>query len=624
MTSLATEPCEPECNEVNEFLFTFIIKSFVLKNEDKYSGTEKQLTYTWDGNVIKSIAKDSVDEFIGSKQLIVYASPMAMFKKLRNSPIMLNLMIACDDLGTLKLPITHCFAEAVLCKDFESQQFINDFKFLRNEKVTATMEMDFVIQKVARESIAGILSAFDASNKIFQTNLKNKLKKQRGGNDDEADDDEGGEPCPEFACLNELPSHCKQKLELGEHAYKIINGHLINIRDKKGICGEACEVAKKYCKEYRKPTSASSSSPIDLNELFARKPTKAVCEEPSEESLNCDKFLQNPDMSKYYEKQMKKIDSNFDFGCGDGPCMISKKQKKRTKKSKVRNSPICPPLPIIPRDPQKTFVEKMKRKARGKYSYEFGNTYPLHRSHCSIRSNDDVENVPKAMGWRHDKVDLSNNKKWHPGQINNTVRLLMKHHLHPYPYDTLALSNTVRRNRLENHELCHEQSELETLQISKKNGEISFTMRPLKERKQLETDCNPYLNCTPLKFVLKKHPEEIKKHQARVIMKARGCMRKCACENIKLCRCLNGVEKKLLQIEMKRLSAELKMKTQMQFEDVYETSDSEIDFAFTPPSASNARHKCKADVAHTGMKISHFRIIFLNLILEIYSQRFTI
>lgn len=258
----------------------------------------------------------------------------------------------------------------------------------------------------------------------------------------------------------------------------------------------------------------------------------------------------------------------------------------------------------------------MKRQAQGKYSYEFGNSYPLHRSDCSIRSDDDAEFVPKAMGWRHDKVDLSNNKKWHPGQINKTVQLLMKHHLHPYPYDTLALSNAVPRKRFEIHEPCHEQNELETLHISKKNGEISFTMRPLKGRKQLETDCNPYLNCSPLKFVLKKHPEEIKKHQARMIMKARGCMRKCACEKIKLCRCLNGVEKKLLQIEMKRLSAELKMKTQMQFEDVYETSDSEIDFAFTPPSASNARHKCKADVAHTGVK--NLISAFFNLIFEFF------
>lgn len=337
MMTLARGPCEPECNEVNEFLFTFIIESFQLKNENKFSGMEIQLTYTWDGNVIKSIAKNSPDEFIGSKQLIVYASPMDMFKKLRNSPIMLNLMAVCDDLGTIKLPITHCFCEAVLCKDFNSQQFKNDFKFLKNEKETASMEMDFVIEKVPRESEAGILSAFENSNKIFQTRLRNKLKK-REPNDDDADDEEKDEACPEFACFDELPIHCKQKLELGEHAYRIINGHLINIRDKKGICGEACEVAKKYCKEYRNaPAVATSPSPIDLNKLFSsRQPAKTECQQLSEESLNCSKFLQNDDMLKYYEKQMQKVDSNFDLSCGDGQFMISKKQKKKTKKMKTK------------------------------------------------------------------------------------------------------------------------------------------------------------------------------------------------------------------------------------------------------------------------------------------------
>jgi hypothetical protein len=250
----------------------------------------------------------------------------------------------------------------------------------------------------------------------------------------------------------------------------------------------------------------------------------------------------------------------------------------------------------------------MKKKSRGRYSYEFGNSYPRPRSICEIPNGLHCnETVPKAMGWRHDKLMLSNNKKWYPGQINKTVRLLMKCHLRPYPYDTLMLSNAAARNRIENHETDDEcddvEQQKETLHITKRNGEISLTMRPLKERKQLETDCNAYLNCSPLKFILKRHPEEIKKHQARMIMKARGCMRKCSCKDIKFCRCMSCVQKKLLQIEMKRLSAALKMREEMQFEDVYETSDSEIDFVFTPPSVTNAVHKCKTDVAHTGEKI---------------------
>lgn len=339
MTSLAIEPCEPECNEVNEFLFTFIIETFQMKNEDRFSD-EKQLTYTWDGNVIKSIAKTSVEEFVGSKELIVYASPMEMFKKLRNSPIMLNFMASCDDLGTIKLPITHCFSEAVLCKDFNSQRIKNDFKFVKDEKETATIEMDFVIEKLPRESEADILKAFENSNKLFQKNLKKKQKKRKGLNgDDDEDDDDEAEPCPEFACFDELPEHCKKKLELGEHVYKIINGHLINVRDKKGICGEACEVAKKYCKEYRKSTSLTpSSSPINLEKMFSTRKSsqrKIECQQSSEESLVNKNFLKNEDMSKYFEEQMRKIKENFELGGGDGPCRIEKKRKRKSKKIKI-------------------------------------------------------------------------------------------------------------------------------------------------------------------------------------------------------------------------------------------------------------------------------------------------
>jgi Domain of unknown function (DUF4776) len=608
--TLSSEPCDPECNEVNEFLFSVIIESFQLKNEDKFSGAEKQLTYTWDGNVIKSIALDSVDEFIGRKEFLVYASPMEMFKKLRNSPIMLNLMAACDDLGTIKLPITHCFSEAVLCNDFNTQRFKTEIKFTKDEVEIATVEMDLMIEKIPRESVADVVKFFEVTNKNFQAKWKKKQKKQVGSNDE--DDEEQG-PCPEFACYKELPPHCKQRLELGEHVYKIINGHLINVQNKKSLCGETCEVAKKYCAEIQNdpssPPTASAKS-LKFNELFSspRKPPPPAikiptCSDLSEDYLGCQtqNILKSENISQYFLEQMKKIEKNFDFACGDGPNIKPYKKLKKKGNKKHEKTTLCSPKAIEPSNPKKTFINKMKRKVRRKYSFEFGNTYPQHHRSDYSTPIKKIEAVPKDMGWRHDKVILGS-KKWFPGQINKTVRLMMKHHLHPYPYDTLTLSNAVGRNQIESHKLCHaQQSEHETLRITKKNGEIFLTMRPLKERKQFETDCNPYLNCSPLKFVLKKHPEYIKKHQARMIMKARGCMRKCICENMKLCCCLSTMEKSFLQAEMRRLSLKLKMKEEMQFDDVYETSDSEIDFAFTPPSVTNAGNKCNVDVAHTGM-----------------------
>lgn len=323
-----------------------------MQKSEKFRDFEKQLTFTWDGNVIKSIAKESTDEFIGEKELIIYASPREMFKKLRYSPIMLNFMAVCEDFGTIKLPISVCFCETILCNEFKTQALENDFKFYKNSIETASMSMSFQIEKVSRDSVAGILKSLKNINENFQKNLRKKMRMKQG--DDEDDDEQ--EPCPDFACLSELPEHCRKRLELGEHVYKIVNGHLINVLDKKGICSEACEVAKKYCAEYRSTIKrqnevskfpAKTSSPIDLQKLFStQKPqdNKFDCEKYSEDdmkklsdnSLNCEKLLKSKDMAKYFEEQMKKVRENIDdLGCGDGPKVGKRKCKKKRKAKKV-------------------------------------------------------------------------------------------------------------------------------------------------------------------------------------------------------------------------------------------------------------------------------------------------
>lgn len=239
----------------------------------------------------------------------------------------------------------------------------------------------------------------------------------------------------------------------------------------------------------------------------------------------------------------------------------------------------------------------MKRKAIGKYSYNFGNSYPFHRSECNIIKS--CESVPSNMGWRHDKIQMHHQKSWYPGKIDKTVMNLMKHYLKSYPTDTIPLSNATRKMTIDDSS-CHDNELKSTLHVLKRNGEIFIEMRPLKERKQLETECNPYLNCTPLKFVIKKQPEETKRHKARVMMKSRGFNKKCNCNDIKCCRCISNVQKLLFQDEMKKISTELKMKKEMQYEDVHDSSDSEIDFEFTPPTVLNSGQKCMPNVAHVG------------------------
>jgi hypothetical protein len=256
----------------------------------------------------------------------------------------------CEDFGTIKIPISQCFAEAILCGDFKTQAIQNDFKFYRDGIETACMEMSFYIEKLSRDSIGDVLKSLEDANKIFQRNLRKKLKARQG---DEEDDDDELEPCPDFACLTELPEHCKKSLELGEHVYRIVNGHLINLRDKKGICGETCEVARKYCIEQRKIENeenlSKKSSPIDLQKLFSSRkpPNKMDCQNFSENdmkklsdnSLNCEKLLKSKDMAKYFHEQMEKVRKNFDdFSCGDGPKVGKRKCKKKKKSKKFLES----------------------------------------------------------------------------------------------------------------------------------------------------------------------------------------------------------------------------------------------------------------------------------------------
>jgi hypothetical protein len=183
----------------------------------------------------------------------------------------------------------------------------------------------------------------------------------------------------------------------------------------------------------------------------------------------------------------------------------------------------------------------------------------------------------------------------------------MKHHLKTYPYDTIAPSNVNRRIKIDGSGDDGNQLK-STLRVSKRNGEISVAMRPLKEGKELETDCCPYLNCTPLKFEIKKRPEEKKKHKARMILKARGIERKCRCTDIKFCRCMSRARKLLFQDELRQVSKKMELKNELKYEDLHDSSDSEVEFDFTPPTASILVPQCKPHVTHTGTQyeIKHF------------------
>lgn len=249
------------------------------------------------------------------------------------------------------------------------------------------------------------------------------------------------------------------------------------------------------------------------------------------------------------------------------------------------------------------FIKLMEMKFSRQYSYNFGQNYPLHRSCCNIErgAGDDCSSmVPKHMGWRWDEPIFG--KKWYPGHINRTVRCLMKHVLNPFPVDTLPLTRRDRFGRvIRALSDCNPTvAQKPTLQIKKKDDEYCITMNPLKDKTKLETDYNPYLDCSPLTIKIKKRPEEAKRHRAKKLLRERGFYKKCSCLNLRCCRCMTPAAKKLLSYEIKNVTAQMKLKNQLQFEDLCGSSDSELDMQFTTPSAVVHDRKLKPNVTHCG------------------------
>lgn len=255
----------------------------------------------------------------------------------------------------------------------------------------------------------------------------------------------------------------------------------------------------------------------------------------------------------------------------------------------------------------------MKRKARGRFSYNFGDNYPVLRSFSRVENGAGDAIVPKNMGWRWDSpIPGIERKKWYPGHVHPIVRCLMKNALNPYPYDTIAVTRRDKQGRIV--KTCNDLSGMPkinpdliqkpTLRIQRRDGEYLISMHPLKEKTKLETDCNPYLNCSPVTFKIKSDPKDIQKHRAKKLLRERGFTKKCHCEKLECCRCKTEIEKKLLAYELKMVSQQMKLKYELKYADLADSSDSEMDLEYTTPGAGIDERKCKPDVVHCETQYS--------------------
>lgn len=170
---------------------------------------------------------------------------------------------------------------------------------------------------------------------------------------------------------------------------------------------------------------------------------------------------------------------------------------------------------------------------------------------------------------------------WCPGAVPNSIKELMRHFLSPYPCDTFPNS---KPNARQNKSKCLVKQK-PTIRVSKRDGEYTITVNPLKTKDQMKHSNDPYAEGPPIEFRISRNVELTKKHLAKRMLKERGFEWTCQCTNIKTCHCISEQKKCEIFKEMVKISLELGMKKALCTEDLVNCSDSELDVEFTPPSA---------------------------------------
>lgn len=251
---------------------------------------------------------------------------------------------------------------------------------------------------------------------------------------------------------------------------------------------------------------------------------------------------------------------------------------------------------------------KKKKSKRSKYSHKFGKSSEPRPTEIPCEIIDEAGDglsVPRNMGWRWDSVNFgapTQPRSWFPGQINPTVRCLMKHMLDPFPLDTLNLTRRDSKGRI--IEITPKPSSVvekkPTLTIKKRDGEYLITMHPLKDKSKLETDFEPYLNCSPLRFRICANGEASTKQKAKKILATQGFMKQCSCPSLDKCYCIDSRRKKLLLAAIEEVGTQLNMKKPLDYDDMAASSDSELDIEFVAPAAESKIGKRVANLIHTG------------------------
>ncbi|XP_035775091.1 uncharacterized protein LOC118457543 isoform X2 [Anopheles albimanus] len=252
----------------------------------------------------------------------------------------------------------------------------------------------------------------------------------------------------------------------------------------------------------------------------------------------------------------------------------------------------------------RAFLRKVRQQNRNRYSYRFGKRPPgMVAGHKTCMEQEEL--VPPYMGWRWNICTPGIGKVrpgWRPGAVRKPIMQLMQHFLKCYPLDIVPVSSRKLCgpcHPANSGDQCPMDTQKPMLQITKKHGEYSITMNPLKDSETLKTAKDPFLPCTPIKFKLSKDPHLTKLYKLRESLKQKS-MTLCGCKDLDSCEHQTKREKQLLAAEIRRVAKVLGLSPETTIADVPSGSESENDLEFTPQSAIVRGDFPKPDVVIAG------------------------
>lgn len=178
---------------------------------------------------------------------------------------------------------------------------------------------------------------------------------------------------------------------------------------------------------------------------------------------------------------------------------------------------------------------------------------------------------------------------WKPGAVPKVIAKIMKYFL---------FEENLKNNEVE-EEIIKEKP---GLQLQRKNGEYKIVM-------------NPAGGDGPITFKISKSDELKKREEIRKILKKRGVSKKCPCEKIEQCKCINDCKKKEISLALKMISLEYKLEPPLNFSEICESSDSEMDFEYTPPfnvistKLAKKRAVCYASTQYEKQEIEEIVVV---------------